>query len=69
MQNSAKMAPSTSSTSIRPVSAPKMVGGDPQLLGLELGTERRVAIALERGMRALELDPVAGAGQKRRARA
>ncbi len=68
MQNSAKMAPSTSSTSIRPVSAAKMVGGDAKLLGLELRTERLVAVALKRGLRGLKLDPVAGAGQKRRPR-
>ena len=66
MQNSAKMAPSTSSTSIRPVSRPRWRAGDAELLGLQLGAERWIAEAQQGGLRRLKLDPMAGPGHQRR---
>ena len=42
-----------------------MAGGDAQLLGLELRTEREIAEAPQRITRALELDAMPGAGHQR----
>ena len=44
-----------------------MMGGSAQLLGLELGRKRPIAESLERRVRGLQLDTVAGAGQNERA--
>ena len=43
-----------------------MARGQAQLLGLELGAQRAVAEALQRGLRSLQLGAVAGPGQQRR---
>ena len=66
IQNSEKMAPSTSSTSMRPVRRPRWRRGDAELLGLDFRPSPLLAEPAKGLRRGLELGPVAGAGDHRR---